>query len=62
MVHIESLLDIFRRAFNSLRCSPEKGNLEASGKQDVLSIYTGAIFFTIKVVVYLRFVERGVRG
>jgi hypothetical protein len=32
--------------------------LKASGKQDMPFIYCGAIFFTIKVKVYLLFVER----
>jgi hypothetical protein len=36
-VHIESLLYIFRRAFDRVRCSPRKADLKASGKQDALS-------------------------
>jgi hypothetical protein len=32
--------------------------LKASGKLDMLSIYWGAILFTIEVEVYLVFVER----
>ena len=60
VVHIESRLHVFRRAFNWLHCSPE--DLKASGKQDVLSIYTGAIFFTTEVEGYLRFVERETTG
>jgi hypothetical protein len=35
-----------------------KGDFKASGKQDMLSIYCGAIFFTIEVKVYLLFLER----
>gem|GEM_PF-6593406 len=62
MVHIESLFRIFRRALNCLHCSPGKTDLKASGKQDMLSINTGAIFFTIKVKVYLLSVEREDRG
>ena len=58
MVHIESLLRMFRRAFNCPHCSPGKGDLKASRKQDVLSINTGAILFTIKVVANLLFAER----
>jgi hypothetical protein len=62
MVHIESLLRIFRRAFNWLHCSPGKGDLKASQKQDMPSIYCGAILFTIEVKGYLLFVVREDRG
>jgi hypothetical protein len=58
MVHIESLLAIFGRAFNWLGGSPVEGDLKASGKQDMPSIHWGAILFTIEVKVYLLFVER----
>jgi hypothetical protein len=39
-----------------------KGEFKTSGKQHVLSIYTGAIFFTTEVKGYLLFVEREDRG
>ena len=51
------------RAFGCLHCSP--ADLKARAKEDMLSIYTGAIFFTTEVAVYSLFVEgektRGVR-
>ncbi|MGB7061712.1 MAG: hypothetical protein WBF13_05075 [Candidatus Zixiibacteriota bacterium] len=36
----------------------KKGDLKASEKQDMPSIYRGAILFTVKAMVNLLFVER----
>lgn len=58
MIHLESLFHMYGRAFNCLQGPPGEGDLKASGKQDMPSIYWGAILFTIKVEGYLWFVER----